>query len=473
MDREETGLVRSLTRVDTTALVVGTVIGTGVFLKTAVMAQDVGSPGLVLAAWVAAGLLSLAGALTYAELGAMLPHAGGEYVYLRRSYGEAAAFAFGWMRFFVAGSGSIAILGTGFAIFLSAFVPLDRVWVESRYTLLGQEVDWQFGAKQAVAVAAILVFSALNCLAVAFGGRLQSILTVLKLAGIAVVVGGVFLWSETASWSHLASPRGAASVPAAAAFGTAMLAALWAYDGWNNMPMAAGEVRDPGRNIPFALVAGMALVMAIYCLANLAYFYALPWGEVVTSNSTRFRDALPVATRAAQTFLGEWGGRVVSLAFILSTLGALNGSVLANARVPFAMARDGVFFATMARLSPASRVPVWSIGVQAVWSCLLALSGTYDQLTDCVIFASWIFYGLVTSSVFVLRRQLPDLARPYRTLGYPLVPLVFVATAAWLVINTLAHRPVESAAGLALVGGGLPFYFYFQRQRRLRQQSAG
>ena len=473
MDREETGLLRSLTRVDTTALVVGTVIGTGVFLKTAVMAQDVGSPGLVLAAWVAAGLLSLAGALTYAELGAMLPHAGGEYVYLRRSYGEAAAFAFGWMRFFVAGSGSIAILGTGFAIFLSAFVPLDSVWLASRYTLFGQEVHWQLGAKQAVAVAAILVFSALNCLAVAFGGRLQSILTVLKLAGIAVVVGGVFLLSETASWSHLASPAGAASVPAAAAFGTAMLAALWAYDGWNNMPMAAGEVRDPGRSIPFALVAGMVLVMAIYCLANLAYFYALPWGEVVTSNSTRFREALPVATKAAQTFLGEWGGRVVSLAFILSTLGALNGSVLANARVPFAMARDGVFFAGMARLSPASRVPVWSIGVQAVWSCLLALSGTYDQLTDCVVFASWIFYGLVTSSVFVLRRKLPDLARPYRTLGYPLVPLVFVATAAWLVINTLVHRPVESAAGLALVGGGLPFYFYFQRQRRQRQQANG
>ena len=472
MDREETGLLRSLTRVDTTALVVGTVIGTGVFLKTAVMAQDVGSPGLVLAAWVAAGLLSLAGALTYAELGAMLPQAGGEYVYLRRSYGEAAAFAFGWMRFFVAGSGSIAILGTGFAIFLSAFVPLDSVWLASRYTLFGQEVHWQLGAKQAVAVGAILVFSALNCLAVAFGGRLQSILTVLKLAGIAVVVGGVFLLSETASWSHLASPAGAASVPTAAAFGTAMLAALWAYDGWNNMPMAAGEVRDPGRNIPFALVAGMALVMAIYCLANLAYFYALPWGEVVTSNSTRFRDALPVATRAAQTFLGEWGGRVVSLAFILSTLGALNGSVLANARVPFAMARDGVFFAGMARLSPASRVPVWSIGVQAVWSCLLALSGTYDQLTDCVVFASWIFYGLVTSSVFVLRRKLPDLARPYRTLGYPLVPLVFVATAAWLVVNTLVQRPVESAAGLALVAAGLPFYFHFRRQRRQRERSA-
>ncbi len=465
MQREEAGLVRSLTLADTTALVVGTVIGTGVFLKTAIMAQDLGSPGLVLAAWVAAGLLSLAGSLTYAELGAMLPHAGGEYLYLRHSYGEAAAFAFGWMRFFVAGSGSIAILGTGFAIFLSAFVPLDGVWAESRYTLLGQQMHWQLGAKQLVAVGAIAVFSPVNCLSVAYGGRVQSILTVLKLAGIAVVVGGVFLLSRTASWSNLASTV-ASTGGGVAAFGTAMLAALWAYDGWNNMPMAAGEVKNPGRSIPFALVAGMIAVMAIYCVANLAYFYALPFGEVVTANSTRFRDALPVATRAAQTFLGDWGGRVVSIAFILSTLGALNGSVLANARVPFAMARDGVFFASLARLSPKTRVPVSSIVVQAIWSCLLALSGTYDQLTDSVIFASWIFYGLVTSSVFVLRRKLADTPRPYRTLGYPLVPVVFVLTAGWLVINTLAQRPVESVAGLALIAVGLPFYLHFRRQKR-------
>jgi APA family basic amino acid/polyamine antiporter len=473
MPREETGLVRSLTLADTTALVVGTVIGTGVFLKASVMAQDVGTPGLVLSAWVAAGLLSLAGALTYAELGAMLPHAGGEYVYLRHSYGEAAAFAFGWMRFFVAGSGSIAILGTGFAIFLSAFVPLAGVWVESRFTLLGQATLWQLGSKQLVAVGVIILFSAVNCLAVAYGGRLQSILTVLKLAGIAVVVGGVFLLSQTGSWSHLASPPGAASPGGAAAFGTAMLAALWAYDGWNNMPMAAGEVRNPGRSIPFALIAGMIVVTLVYCLANLAYFFAVPFGEVVTSNSTRFRDALPVATKAAQTFLGDWGGRVVSIAFILSTLGALNGSILSNARVPFAMAKDGVFFASMARLSPRMHVPVWSIVVQAIWSCLLALSGTYDQLTDCVIFASWIFYGLVTSSVFVLRRKLKDAPRPYATLGYPLVPLVFVMTAAWLVVNTLAHRPVESVAGLVLIAAGLPFYFHFRRQRRRRELAGG
>ncbi len=466
MPAEQTGLVRSLTLADTTALVVGTVIGTGVFLKTAVMAQDVGSPGLVLAAWVAAGLLSLAGALTYAELGAMLPHAGGEYIYLKHSYGEAAAFAFGWMRFFVAGSGSIAILGTGFAIFLSAFVPMGNVWLESRFTLLGQPILWQLGTKQLVAVAAIVLFSAVNCLSVAYGGRLQSILTVLKLAGIALVVGGVFLLSRTGSFAHIASPSGAVTTGGAAAFGTAMLAALWAYDGWNNMPMAAGEVKNPGRSIPFALIAGMIVVMLVYCLANLAYFYALPFGEVVTSSSTGFRDALPVATKAAQTFLGDWGGRVVSIAFILSTLGALNGSILSNARVPFAMAKDGVFFASMARLSPSTHVPVSSIVVQAVWSCLLALSGTYDQLTDYVIFASWIFYGLVTSSVFVLRRKLKDAPRPYATLGYPLVPLVFVGVAAWLVINTLLQRPVESVAGLALIAAGLPFYIHFRRRRR-------
>jgi basic amino acid/polyamine antiporter, APA family len=276
--------------------------------------------------------------------------------------------------------------------------------------------------------------------------------------------------SRTGSWSNLASS--AASTGGAAAFGTAMLAALWAYDGWNNMPMAAGEVKNPGRSIPFALIAGMIGVVLIYCIANLAYFYALPFGEVVTANSTRFRDALPVATKAAQTFLGDWGGRVVSIAFILSTLGALNGSILSNARVPFAMARDGVFFASLARLSPGTHVPVHSIVVQAVWSCLLALSGTYDQLTDYVIFASWIFYGLVTSSVFVLRRKLADAPRPYRTLGYPLVPLVFVLTAGWLVVNTLVHRPVESAAGLCLIAVGMPFYFHFHRQQRLRGPAA-
>lgn len=465
MAEEKIQLVRGLTLTDTTALVVGTVIGTGVFLKTAIMAQDVGSPMLVLAAWVAAGLLSLAGALTYAELGAMLPHAGGEYVYLRQAYGETTAFMFGWMRFAVAGSGSIAILGTGFATFLSAVFPLKTVWMERQFTFIGQTINWRLGTLQVVAVAVILIFAAVNCLAVALGGKVQSALTVLKIAGIIVVVGGVFFFSSGASWDHLAAPAVMSGpMGGAAAFGTAMMAALWAYDGWNNMPMAAGEVQNPGRNIPRALILGMIAVTLIYCVANLAYFYALPFGEILTSSSTRYRDALPVATKAAQTFLGDYGGRLVSIAFILSAMGALNGSILANARVPYAMARDGVFFAPMARLHATSRVPVWAIMIQACWACVLALSGTFDQLTDYVIFASWIFYGLVTSSVFVLRRKMKEAERPYRTVGYPLVPLVFVVVAGWLVVNSLFTRPVEAFVGLGLIVMGLPLYLYFRRQ---------
>ncbi|HWQ33559.1 MAG TPA: amino acid permease [Blastocatellia bacterium] len=466
MPEEKSQLIRGLTLTDTTALVIGTVIGTGVFIKTAVMAQSVGSPGLVLAAWVAAGLLSLAGALTYAELGAMLPHAGGEYVYLRHSYGETSAYMFGWMRFFVAGSASIASLGAGFAIFLSAFVPLTTVWAEAKFTLLGQTINWQFGTKQVVAVAAILLLSGVNCLTVAFGGKVQSLLTVLKIGGIAIVVGGVFFFSKTATWSNLATPQNTPAWSGMSAFGLAMLAALWPYDGWNNMPMAAGEVQNPGRNIPRALIGGMIAVMAIYLLANLAYLYALPFGEVVTSNSTQYRDALPVAAKAAQSFLGEWGGKVISIAFVVSAIGALNGSILSNARVPFAMARDGLFFSGMAQVSARTRVPVFAIIIQAIWSSVLALSGTFDQLTDCLLFASWIFYGLVTSSVFVLRRKMPKAERPYKTLGYPLMPLVFVLAATWLVINTLKERPVESVAGLVLIAVGLPFYFWFRLVQR-------
>jgi basic amino acid/polyamine antiporter, APA family len=466
MAETKTQLIRGLTLTDTTALVIGTVIGTGVFLKAAPMAQDVGTPTLVLLAWVAAGLLSLAGALTYAELGAMLPEAGGEYVYLRKSYGEASAFLFGWQRFIVAGSASIAALGAGFAIFLSRLVPLDAVWVRHDFIFLGQTINWQFGAKQVVAVGVILLLTAVNCLTVVVGGKVQSVLTVLKIAGIAFVIFGVFFASPTASWSHLATPASTPQWSGFALFGTAMLAALWGYDGWNNMPMAAGEVKNPGHNIPRALILGMVVVMAIYCLMNLSYFYALPFEEVVTANSTKYRDALPAAAKAAQTFMGDFGGRFVSIAFVVSAFGALNGSILSNARVPYAMARDGMFFAKMGALSAGTHVPVFGLIVQAIWSCVLALSGTFDQLTDCLLFASWIFYGLVTSSVFVLRRKLPNADRPYKTFGYPIVPLVFVLVALWLIINTLFTKPVESVVGLILMVLGLPLYFYFRAKRK-------
>jgi APA family basic amino acid/polyamine antiporter len=244
-----------------------------------------------------------------------------------------------------------------------------------------------------------------------------------------------------------------------------MLAALWAFDGWNNMPMVAGEVRNPGRNIPLALGLGMAVVLLAYGAVNLAYFYALPFGEIVSANSTRHRDALPVAALATRTFLGAHGPALISIAFLLSTLGLLNGSLLTNARVPYAMARDGLFFARFARLHETTAVPVTSIVALALWASLLAVSGTFDELTDCVVFAGWIFYALTTSAVFTLRRKMPAHPRPYKTFGYPVVPAVFIAVALCLLGNTLLTARLESLAGLALIATGLPLYARLKRSR--------
>ena len=458
-------LHRGLTLAPTISLVVGAVIGTGVFLKAAIMAQTVGSPSLVLWAWAIAGLLSMAGALTYAELGAMLPHAGGEYVFLLEAYGEGPAFLFGWMRFVMGSAGSIASLAVGFATFLAAILPINHVWAEYSYHAFGQTLVWRLGTQQVLAVAVIVVLSALNCGRVVLGGQVQLWLTVLKVAGIAVIVGGILFFSKAGTIANLARPLGVRPWTGFAAFGTAMLAALWAYEGWNQMPMCAGEVQNPSRNVPRGLIIGTALVVVIYCVANFSYFYALPFAEVLTSNSTTYPDALPVAAKAAQIFLARYGATFVSLVFVLSTLGALNGTILSSARVPFAMARDRLFFSSFGRVSGATRVPVFSIVLQAIWASLLAISGTYDQLTDCVVFASWIFYALVTTSVFALRRKMPDAERPYKTLAYPVLPLVFVLVATWLVWNTIHTRPLESTVGLGLIAAGLPLYFYFRKSR--------
>ena len=466
-------LIRGLGLRDATALVIGTIIGTGVFLKTTPMAQAVGAPQWVLLAWVVAGLLSLAGALTYAELGALLPQAGGEYVYLRTAYGDLPAFLFGWMRITVGGAGSIAIAGVAFATFLSSVVPLDAVWVRKSFVVLGQNFDWQFGLKQVVAVLIILACAALNCLRVIFGGRLQFVLSSLKVAAIAAIVVGVFVFGKGTTWAHLSAPAGAGGWCGFPAFGAAMIAALWAFDGWNNMPMVAGEVRNPGRTIPLALFLGMAVVLLAYAAANVAYFYALPFDEILTANSTRHRDALPVAALAARTFLGERGPALVSVAFILSTLGLLNGSLLTNARIPYAMARDGLFFARFARLNATTAVPVTSIIVLALWASLLAISGTFDQLTDCVVFAGWIFYALTTSAVFALRRKMPDHPRPYRTFGYPVLPLAFIAVALALLANTLVTSRLESLFGLALIATGLPLYGRLKRSSRVTLGTPG
>jgi basic amino acid/polyamine antiporter, APA family len=437
-------LVRGLSLIDAASIVVGSIIGTGVFLKTATMSVLVGSPGMVLLIWVIAGLLSLAGALAYAELGCLMPDAGGEYVYLKTGYGDMWAFLYGWMRFWIGSPGSIAAYAVGAMTFLNSAIDLSFI-----------------GGKPAAAVIVIIVFSSINCLSVTFGGRLNSIMTGLKVVMILGLSLGIFFASPEASFSHFTETSN--GFTGWAAFGSATLAALWAYDGWNNLPMIAGEIKNPQRNIPLSLGLGMLIILAIYALANVAYFYALPFQEVITSNSDAFPNALPVGTKAAITFLGQAGVTILSAAFVFSAIGAMNGSIMTGARVPYAMAKDGLFFRKLANVNEASLVPVASIIVQGIVSMILALSGTFDQLTNYVVFSAWIFYAMVTGVVFVLRKRNPQAPRSYKTFGYPVVPVIFIVLAILLLINTVLESPKESLIGLTFILAGVPVYFIFRK----------
>jgi APA family basic amino acid/polyamine antiporter len=438
---EPRSLVRALGPWEAAALVVGTIIGTGVFLKTAVMAQRAGSPAWVLAAWGVAGVLSLAGALTYAELGAMFPQAGGEYVYLRQGYGRYASFLYGWTRFWVGSPGSIAAYGVGAATFLGGVAPIAAV-----------------GGTKVVGVTLILVFTGIGCLAVRTGGRLQAVLTALKIVIILALAAGAL--SAGGDWGRVGD---GGAFPGWSAFGLMVLAALWAFDGWNNLPMAAGEVREPGRNLPRALILGSFAVLTIYALVNVAYFYALPWDEIVTASSTAHPDAPPVAAKVAATFLGPIAQGLLALAMALSALSAMNGSILTNARVPYAMATDGLAPAPLAHLS-ARAVPVRAVLAQGLVSCGLALSGRFDQITDSVIFASWLFYGLNAGSVILLRLRHPEAPRPYRVPGFPVVPALFMALSLLLLGNTLISAPRESLIGVGFMVVSLPVYLrWFSR----------
>jgi basic amino acid/polyamine antiporter, APA family len=439
------------------------------------MAQLLGSPWMVLLAWAAAGILSLAGALTYGELGAMYPRAGGDYVFLREAYGDFPAFMFGWTNFAVITTTGLAAIATGFASFLSALVPLDAIWAARDLHILGQTIHWTFGAQQIVAVAAILFFAAINCAKVSTGGATQSILTAAKFLGIGAIVLGALFLSRTGSYSNLTQFATVPSVPAPmasatiapsgatlSAFGAAMIAALWGFQGWSNVTMVSGEIENPQRNVPRGLIYGMLIVLGVYLLTNFAYFYALPFSEVLTSNSSAYRTALPVAAKAAQSFLGSAGGKLISIAFLISVMGSLNGIIIMNSRVPYAMARDGLFFRRLGELNP-QRVPARAIWIEAILACILALSGTFDQITTACVFAVWIFFAFTAAAVFVLRRKRPEVNRPYRVLGYPVLPGLFVAVALWLLVNTLRTNPVESSAGLGLIAIGIPIFLYFRR----------
>lgn len=446
---ESRPLPRTLGPRQASGLVIGTVIGTGVFIKAAVMSREAGSPAAVLAAWGVAGLLSLAGAFCYAELGSLMPEAGGEYVFLRESYGEMAGFLYGWMRFWIGSPGSIAAYAVGAATFASALLPLPGK-----------------AARIFLAIAFIGVFSFVNCVSVLLGGSLQVLLTFLKIALLLGVSWAIFAIGRSGSWSHLVGTgHGSISWHGWSAFGSAMIAALWAYDGWNNLPMAAGEIREPDRNIPRALTLGMLAVLVLYVLANLAFFYALPFSEVIASYSPANPGALPVATRAAQAAFGPSSVEILSVALVISALGAMNGSILTGARIPYAMARDGLFLGPLGRISARGHVPVAAILAQLLVSCALAASGTFDQLTDYVIFASFLFYSAVAASLFILRKRKPGRPGLFRTPLYPWLPALFILASALLLINTILTSPLQTGIGAIFIASGVPAYLWFRAIR--------
>jgi basic amino acid/polyamine antiporter, APA family len=467
------GLVRGLGLLAASAVVVGNVIGTGVFLKARVMTCNVGSPGRVVTVWVVAGLLSLAGALTYAELAAMMPRAGGEYVYIRQAYGSLLSFLFGWTRFFVASSGASAGLAAGFAIFINILSGGALAEHSFGVGLLGRHLS--ISGLQGVAVGAVITVTLVNCAAVAVSGRIAFVLTIFKVALVAGVGLGALLLAD-GSWAHFAmsSVRGACQdVPAAAqggvaGFGAAMLGALWAYTGWNEATYVAEEVRNPQRNLPLAILGGLGVVCGLYVFVNAAYFYVLTPSEIA---------ALPasssVATAVVSRVLGARAATLMAGVLAMSIFGALQISGLVCARIPYAMARDGIFFAGLARLSPRSRVPIRALVAQGMWASVLVVSGSYDILTDYSTFCVLIFVALVTASVFVFRRTMPDAERSYRTWGYPVVPVLFLLASGWLIVSTLMTTPGRALAGLGLMALGLPFYWFWTKEPRGSESGIG
>ena len=428
------GLARDLTLFDAINLVIGTIIGSGIFLVPAEIARAVHTPAWMLAVWIIGGVLTMLGALSLAELGAAMPEAGGIYTFITRGFGRLWGFLCGWMLFTVATSGSIATLGAAFPIYLGAFVPLNPTTTKIAGLVVIALLTW------------------INIIGVKNGARVGNFLTACKVGGLVVMVLAIFLLpGHVDPAAAAAAPLPTAPIPFSA-IGVALVAVLWAYEGWHDVTFAAGEMHDPQKNFPRGIIGGVGIVIVVYLLANFAYLKVLTPAEIAASD----RVALTAMTRVT----GVWGGKLLTAAILCSILGAMNALILAGPRAYYQMAKDGMFIDRVSRVHPKWRTPVEALIFQGLWSGFLVLFiGGFSQLFTYVIFGGWIFYALAVASVIALRRKEPALPRPYRVPGYPIVPILFVATALAIVVNTLIATPKESTIGLAFIALGIPVYY--------------
>src|SRR6266851_1802016 len=443
-DRSE--LIRGLGLWSATAIVIGDTIGTGIFLVSSDMARAVGSARLVFAAWIIGGIIVLFGAFCYAELGAAFPKAGGPYVYLSRGLGPVWEFLFGWMSSFLERPVAMATLAAGFMRFMGFLFP---VVTTPLFTQHFGRYEFSFTAAQPLAALVFVAVTAFNCLSVKMGGAIQVLLTSLKIGTILVIVAaGVIFGKHDVSAVVQGTPLGAGTIGALL---TALVPAMWAYNGFNDLGDVGEEIQRPERNIPRAIIIALFTVCGLYLLANVIYFRILPFASLAQSQH--------VASDVVQSFGGSRGAVLLTIAMAISALGALHVVVLTGARIPYAMARDGVFFQFSKRLHPSFRTPTGALIFLGTIAAVLALSGTYEELYSLFVFAVWIFFALTAIALIRLRIKEPELSRPYSAWGYPLSPVIFLVAAVALTVNLWMVRPVRSTLGLLVILGGVSFFY--------------
>lgn len=444
-------------------LVLGNVIGSGIFKKVAPMAAELHSSGWILLCWLIGGLITMFGAISNAEIAGMLADTGGEYVYYKKIYNKFFSYLYGWSNFAAIKSAAVASIAYVFAESVQSLIHFSPVFSSlEQWNIFGIFYPFSGFNVKLIAIALIIILTWFNSQGLRSGARFSFIILLLVVTGILVIaVAGGTSGQANISNTFSLSTNGAGPVTFSAVF-TAMLAAFWAYEGWNTIGFLGGEIKNANRNLPLSLIIGLFIVILLYLIANTAYLSVMSIPEMEAVNSAGNQVA---AIEVVRSFWGEGGIIFISILILFSTLGCTHATILSNARTPFAMAREGLFFAPMAKINK-HNVPGNALWYQCVWACLLVMSGSFDQLTDMLIFAAFIFYGATTLGVFILRKKMPDAPRPYKVWGYPVIPALFIIFCIGLIINTVYARTREAGIGLVLILIGIPFYWWFKRKKK-------